>query len=170
MSPNQATFFGVAEEKEEVHEEEEEAPKLLFPLKFSPRQVGAGRVPLAEETGAVLEAEVPPITSATRTDKIKALVLCCIMVTFMGVCIGWETHADESHSLFGVVGVACVTECLGDIEARNFFVGREDHFKLGDVSLFKSFFQDNFVENPDEMASDFVSGPHIIGDWTNNAS
>jgi hypothetical protein len=56
------------------------------------------------------------------------------MIAFVGVCVGWETHDDENHSLFGVVGTACVTDCMGDTEVRNFFLGNEDHFRSGDVS------------------------------------
>eukprot|EP01083_Nonionella_stella_P104565 299875_1 len=119
MSPQQTAFFGaVEEEMEEVGEEleEKETPKMFFPLKFAHRLVRKERAAEIEEGRAAERAEVepPPIIKATRTDKIKAIVLCCIMVAFVGVCVGWKTHADESNSVFGVVGTACVTDCMGD--------------------------------------------------------
>jgi len=148
LSPQQAEFFGAMEREEEVQkelevaeeaEEEEELKKLYFPLKFSPPLKGGkkGKVPhgdVEEASRPIKEVEAPLVVKATRTDRIKALVLCCLMIAFVGICIGWETHEDESHSVFGLVGTACVTDCLGDREYRNFFVGHEDHFVSGDVS------------------------------------
>ena len=142
MSPQQAAFFGAVEEElveEEVEEEEEEKPKMFFPLKFAPRLVSKARAAeLEEEEGvARVDVEPPPIIKAGKVDKIKALILCAIMIAFVGVCIGWDTHDDESHSLFGIVGTACTTaggSCMGDLELRNFFVGHEDHFHYNDVS------------------------------------
>jgi hypothetical protein len=148
LSPQQAEFFGAMEREEELkskeeviaEEEEEEAEemkKLFFPLKFAPPARGAKKEMAhgeVEEGRPPKEVEAPPIVRATRIDKIKALILCCLMIAFVGVCIGWETHEDESHSVFGLVGKACVTDCLGDREFRNFFVGNEDHFHSGDVS------------------------------------
>lgn len=146
LSPQQAQFFGAMEREEELvekeeEEEEEEMKKLFFPLKFPPPPKGVGKKEKAHGVGEVeegrppKEVEAPPIVRATRTDKIKALILCCLMIAFVAVCIGWETHEDESHSVFGLVGKACVTDCLGDREFRNFFVGNEDHFDSGDVSI-----------------------------------
>lgn len=74
------------------------------------------------------------IIKVTRTDKIKTLILFCIMSTFLGVCVGWKTHQDESHMIFGTVGLACVTPCYGDVNYRNFFIGHHDKFHHGDVS------------------------------------
>lgn len=75
------------------------------------------------------------IVKATRSDYIKTGVLFCLMAAFVGVCVGWKTHLDESHSVFGYVGLACVTPCSGDVEYRNFFNGHHDHFSPGDVSI-----------------------------------
>ncbi len=141
MSPQEAEFFGHIEEEglaEEV-EEEELLPTLFFPLRFTPRLVGKIRpAPTEEEAeieaGERKEAEHPPIIKATRFDKIKTLVLALIMVAFVGVCVGWKTHDSESHSLFGIVGLACHTYCPGDRNLRNFFIANEDHFHSGDVS------------------------------------
>ena len=136
LSPQQAEFFGAIQEAGELEEveEEEEMPKLFFPLRFAPKLVSKPREGEEERVAAEAEVQVPPILKATRFDKIKALVLAAIMVAFMGVCVGWKTHDDESHSLFGVVGIACVTDCMGDIEVRNFFIGHKDQFNSGDVS------------------------------------
>jgi len=143
MSPQQATFFSAvveAQEEEEVDEEvHEEIKKMFFPLRFS-RRLGGGRGhgrsaegEEDEEVAEKVEIEAPPIVSATRRDKIQAIILACIMIALVGVCVGWETHEDESHSIFGLSGVACVTDCLGNSETRNFFVGHEDHFHKDDV-------------------------------------
>eukprot|EP01083_Nonionella_stella_P033645 92064_1 len=149
MSPQQMAFFGALEEEEaellvEAEEgEEEEMPKMFFPLKFAPRLLGTGRkveedIERVDENGEVtkIEPEAPPVMKATKVDKIKALVLCAIMMCFVGVCVGWKTHDDESHSLFGIVGIACVadeTDCMGEKTLRNFFIGHDDSFNDGDV-------------------------------------
>mmetsp|Transcript_6013 Transcript_6013/g.11396 ORF Transcript_6013/g.11396 Transcript_6013/m.11396 type:complete len:821 (+) Transcript_6013:255-2717(+) len=147
LSPQQADFFGAMEREEEIRkheeviaeeeeEEEEEMKKLFFPLKFAPPMRGGKKEKAhgeVEEGRPPKEVEAPHVVRATRVDKIKALILCCLMIAFVGVCIGWETHEDESHSVFGLVGKACVTDCLGDREFRNFFVGNEDHFDSGDI-------------------------------------
>ena len=54
------------------------------------------------------------------------------MTALVCVCVGWKTHTDESHSLYGLSGIAYVTDCLGDTTSRNFFVGNEDQFHKGD--------------------------------------
>ena len=163
-------FFEVPEEEEEELEEEKEeimkrpTKKLFYPLRFSPRIIskaskrkegeteiaGGGLEAVAPEEGDKKEAteisyRVPPddyIVRATRTDFIKTGILFCIMIAFVGVCVGWKTHEDESHSLFGPVGLACVTPCSGDVDYRNFFTAHHDKFDDGDVShpcLFYSF-------------------------------
>lgn len=137
-----------------------EKKKLILPLRFAPRLVvkskaggghGGGHdssegLKDIEEEGSMegkkdeIIYKVPPddyIVRATRKDKIKALILFCIMTCFLGVCVGWSTHEDESHKLFGTVGNACVTPCYGGTEYRNFFKGGHDSFHHGDVSTCK---------------------------------
>ena len=143
MSPQQAAFFSaVVEEQEEVEVDEEvheNIKTMFFPLRFAPRlggDRGHGHAVEGEEDEEVAEKaeiEAPPIVRATRRDKIQAIILAFIMIALVGVCVGWKTHEDESHSIFGLSGIACVTECLGDTQTRNFFVGHEDHFHKDDV-------------------------------------
>lgn len=135
LSPQQAEFFGAIQDAGELEEveEEKEMPKLFFPLRFAPRLVSKAREDEEERVAPGAEVQVPPIVKATRFDKIKALVLAAIFIVLVGVCVGWKTHDDESHSLFGVVGIACVTDCKGDTKVRNFFNGHEDQFNSGDV-------------------------------------
>lgn len=137
LSPQQAEFFGAIQDAGELEEveEEKEMPKLFFPLRFAPRLVSKAREDEEERVAPGAEVQVPPIVKATRFDKIKALVLAAIFIVLVGVCVGWKTHDDESHSLFGVVGIACVTDCMGDTKVRNFFNGHEDQFNSGDVSI-----------------------------------
>jgi Na+/H+ antiporter NhaD/arsenite permease-like protein len=150
LSPQAAAFFAEEEEQEEqerlsvgvVEEEEEDDPfkDLFFPLKFAPAKGLSKKKKISHEDEEVAkkeeseEEDMPPdIIRATRIDKIKALVLLILMITFVGVCIGWKTHEDESHSIFGLAGIACVTPCYGDVELRNFFIAHEDHFHKNDV-------------------------------------
>eukprot|EP00979_Chaetoceros_neogracilis_P011960 scaffold3055_cov228-Chaetoceros_neogracile.AAC.5 len=141
MSPEQAAFFGAVEDEEEEGDMEDETDealkKLFFPLRFAPRLGAKGREGAAaeerDEETTKAEVEAPPIVRATRRNKIQAIILACIMIALVGVCVGWKTHEDESHSLFGLSGIACVTNCLGDTTTRNFFVGNDDHFQDGDV-------------------------------------
>jgi len=129
LAPENA-FFEEDENTDDSSTEEDEATsKLFFPLKFPKRKQAEGDL----ENGDV-EAVVHPIRKAGRKDIIKTGILAAILIAFVGVCVGWKTHEDESHSLFGLVGTACVTQCLGDKDYRNFFVGHEDHFDSGDVS------------------------------------
>lgn len=142
LSPESAMFFGIPEEEET--DEVDVLPNMFFPLRFAPRSKsggggGGGGGHGGGGHGGDLEsiaksAVAPPITRATRKDKIMALILAALLTAFVGVCVGWKTHEDEGHSLFGIVGTACVTNCTGDKDTRNFFVGHGDHFQKGDVS------------------------------------
>ena len=128
LAPNNAFFKGDVDETEDLSMEDEATSKLIFPLRFS-----ANKQTKDEEKGNV-EHVAPPIKRAGKKDKIRAGILAVILIAFVGVCVGWKTHEDESHSLFGLVGTACVTQCLGDKDFRNFFIGHEDHFHSKDVS------------------------------------
>ncbi len=141
MFPRETEIFYQSEEEgisREV-EEKEELPDLRFPLRFAPRVIRKDHTPPSEddieaEAGESEESEHPPIIKATRFDKIRTFILALIMATLVGVCVGWKSYASESHSLFGIVGLACHTNCSGDLELRNFFVANENNFGLGDVS------------------------------------
>lgn len=108
MSPHAAVFFEAADADEEDLSVEDEMPDMIFPLRFAPR-IGGNRQKNDEKKGDV-ETFAPPILKATRTDKIKAAVLFCLLSGFLGVCVGWKTHSSDVHSFFGVLGTACVTE------------------------------------------------------------
>jgi hypothetical protein len=135
LSPQAAAFFDINEEEEEEPAEEENMPNMFFPLRFAPRQGGGrgGHGQGGDEEAAAAAVEPPPIIHAKKKDKIMALVLAAIMMAFVAVCVAWETHEDESHTVFGLVGTACITPCLGDRDYRNFFIGHEDHFHNADV-------------------------------------
>mmetsp|Transcript_22998 Transcript_22998/g.26181 ORF Transcript_22998/g.26181 Transcript_22998/m.26181 type:complete len:702 (+) Transcript_22998:602-2707(+) len=148
------TFFTIQENANETsenigHTDDNDFSKKLFrPLVFAPPMIPKSdkkdhkdsdidKESLDEwKSDGGIEYKVPPddyVVKATRNDKIKAFILFCIMTAFLGVCVGWETHQNESHMLFGTVGIACETPCYGDVEYRNFFVGNEDHFHDGNV-------------------------------------
>jgi hypothetical protein len=46
------------------------------------------------------------IIKATRKDYFFTGALFCVMCAFVGVVLGWHTKLDESHSIFGPVGLA----------------------------------------------------------------
>ena len=151
LAPNE--FFDIPEEDKEV--EEVETPNVIFPLRFAPRvhngnkggggghggHGGGGHGDVEKGSGA------PPIRKAMRKDKIMAIILACLLTAFVGVCVGWKTHEEKDHSLFGIVGTACVTQCLGDKDYRNFFLAHHDHFELKDVSLLSADSSVNFISN-----------------------
>jgi hypothetical protein len=79
---------------------------------------------------AVLEDD--NIVRADKCDKIKAGVVFLIMLVFTVVVCTWHTHImDESH-IYSPVGLACVTDCPGDLETRDFFHGH-NHFEHNQV-------------------------------------
>lgn len=128
MSPEAAAFFDIPEYKEAATDEVEVLPKMISPLRFSPRKKKHDAdQPADVEKSANMHS--PQIVRAGRKDKIKTLVLAIILIAFCGVCVGWKTHEEKKHSLFGIVGAACETPCSGD----NFFIGHENHFSTGDV-------------------------------------
>jgi hypothetical protein len=68
--------------------------------------------------GSVLDLDGAVGTSvkkATRKDWYITAFLVVVMATLTGIIAGWPTHLDESHSAFGIVGLACVTPCLGNV-------------------------------------------------------
>lgn len=64
------------------------------------------------------------IIRATRKDYFFTGLLFCVMAALVGVVVGWETHLDESDSIFGPVGLACKTPCRGDLYDQDYFRGR----------------------------------------------
>jgi hypothetical protein len=124
-------------------EEETLKKKLIGPLIFAPKKLpGSGghghgghadeEKPLKKEDEIYTPRSDDNVHRATRRDKIKAGILFAIMASFTGVCIGWKTHLDESHSIFGVVGKACVTPCNSNSEGKDFFNGHS-HLHANDV-------------------------------------
>jgi len=132
LSP-EAAFFGIPEGIEEETDEVEVLPKLIFPLRF-PKKMKKSAHEHDDIEQISKQAHTPKIVRATRKDMIKTLILAALMTAFVLVCVLWKTHEDESHSLFGIVGTACVTgsHCADE----SFFVGHGDHFHKGDVSIF----------------------------------
>ena len=128
---------------------------LFYPLRFLPREVSRRRIDTNDKSGdeemkieEENEVDDAPedatkilhqapyknqIIRLTKHDKVKTAILFCIMTAFLGVCVGWKTHSNEAHSLFGSVGLACVTPCYGDPTYRDFFIGQHDSFRQGDV-------------------------------------
>lgn len=72
------------------------------------------------------------IIRATRDDKIKCVILVCIMMFLTIVVSMWDTESNEEGYLFGPVGLACVTPCVGNLETRDFFNGHSK-FSSGEV-------------------------------------
>lgn len=72
------------------------------------------------------------IIRATRKDYFYTGILFCVMAALVGVVVGWDTHLDESDSIFGPVGLACKTPCRGDIYDQDYFRGRNT-FETGNV-------------------------------------
>ena len=136
---------------EAVASEEEEIlkSKLIGPLRFAPKKIpgsgghggghghgGHGHADVEKPIGKEDDIYTPRpddyVLRATRKDKIMAAILFLIMTAFTVVCIAWKTHEDESHSIFGVVGLACVTPCNGSYDHKDFFNGHS-HFKTNDA-------------------------------------
>ena len=63
------------------------------------------------------------VKKATRKDYYITTFLFVLMCALTGIIAGWQTHLDESHSIFGVVGLACVTYCPGNTETKDYFHG-----------------------------------------------
>jgi hypothetical protein len=72
------------------------------------------------------------IIRATRRDYIKTGILFMIMVALTITVSTWKTHLDEESFIFRHVGLACVTECRGNLLTRDFFHGH-NQFNDGDV-------------------------------------
>jgi hypothetical protein len=70
------------------------------------------------------------IVRAQRRDYITTAIIALIMMAFTITCCMWETHVDEDASIFGPVGLSCVTPCHGDLETQDFFRGHSS-FKAG---------------------------------------
>jgi Na+/H+ antiporter NhaD/arsenite permease-like protein len=159
-NPQQMDFFDLPIQEIDVDQKgegfqddivQDQPPKLFFPLVFSPRVApkpsGGGGHGGASETDEEsvdmikggdkgIQYKIPPddfVIRAGRKDKIMTAILFLIMAAFTGVCVGWKTHENEDHMLFGTVGTACVTPCSGDSDYSNFFVAHHDHFSKGDV-------------------------------------
>lgn len=134
---------------------------------------GPGEVPGAVEEGVELSEEdakrkeeikqkvedlatqlVPisgEIKKATRKDYIKTGILVCIMIAFLAVVLAWHTEIDEAYAVFGPVGLACSTQCLGHKQSQNYFRSH-GHFDTGD--FVKMFFR--LDPHPDEHARALV--------------
>ena len=63
-----------------------------------------------------------------------------------GVVVGWETHLDETDSIFGPVGLACKTPCRGDIYDQDYFRGMY-RFETNDVILLRPHIDTTLTEN-----------------------
>lgn len=110
------------------------------------QMVAAEAVPLASKTGFTMEPEEESsvediekyddshIIKATRKDYFFTGLLFCVMAALVGVVVGWDTHLDESDSIFGPVGLACKTPCRGDIYDQDYFRG-QNTFKTGESKL-----------------------------------
>ena len=119
-----------------VAEDNEQGKEKLVEIKEEEDLIDGDDIEKGGEEGSdvIKSPHLHDIVKATRTDKIRTLILFCIMSIFLGVCVGWKTHQDESHMIFGTVGLACVTPCYGSIDHHNFFTGHHNKFHSGDVS------------------------------------
>jgi hypothetical protein len=108
------------------------AQEKFFPLRFAKKK-HLKTVQTGDHESGGHDFATEGIKVATRKDYIKTCILALILSCFVGVCCGWKTHEESDNSVYGIVGTACVTKCLGDSEFRNFFLGKEDHFESGDV-------------------------------------
>jgi Na+/H+ antiporter NhaD/arsenite permease-like protein len=68
------------------------------------------------------------------------------MAALVGVVVGWDTHLDESDSIFGPVGLACKTPCRGDVYDQDYFRGRNT-FRTGDVIDLRPHIDATLTEN-----------------------
>ena len=93
----------------------------------------------------------PGIKKAGRSDFIYTGVLICVMIAFTGVVLGWHTEIDEDFSVFGTVGLACSTQCLGHLESQNYLRAHK-HFETDNVLHLKM----RLDPNPDEEAYTLV--------------
>eukprot|EP00804_Cyclotella_cryptica_P025859 CCRYP_002718-RA/>CCRYP_002718-RA protein AED:0.05 eAED:0.05 QI:184/1/1/1/0.85/0.87/8/1136/994 len=86
------------------------------------------------------------IIRATRKDYFYTGILFIVMCAFVGVILGWDTHLDESDSIFGPVGLACRTPCRGDLYDQDYFRGQYQ-FATNDVILLVSHIDTTLTEN-----------------------
>jgi len=82
------------------------------------------------------------------------------MLAFTVVVCTWHTHIAESLFIYTPVGLACVTNCPGNLETRDFFLGH-NHFHSGDVI-------DLIIHiDPNIDAGDAYAVVEIVGEETN---
>ena len=72
------------------------------------------------------------IIRAARGDKIKTGILFMVMLALTIVVATWHTHLDEESFIHDPVGLACVTDCQGSLDTRDFFHGHNS-FEEGQV-------------------------------------
>jgi hypothetical protein len=73
------------------------------------------------------------IVRADKCDKIKAAIVFLIMLTFTVVVCTWETHINAESHIYSPVGLACVTDCPGNLETRDFFAHEHNHFEPNEL-------------------------------------
>eukprot|EP00978_Attheya_sp_CCMP212_P040283 scaffold218219_cov55-Attheya_sp.AAC.4 len=69
------------------------------------------------------------IIRATKRDKYMTALCFFIMLGLTILVAVWETHPDEESFIFLPVGLACVTDCPGNLETRDFFHGHSSFHK-----------------------------------------
>ena len=70
----------------------------------------------------------PTILRAGRADKIKAGICFVVMLVLTLIVTLWETHLNDEAFILTPVGLACVTDCPGNLTTRDFFQGHS-HFE-----------------------------------------
>jgi hypothetical protein len=73
------------------------------------------------------------IVRADKSDKIKAAIVFFIMLTFTVVVCTWNTHTNAESHIYSPVGLACVTDCPGNLETRDFFAHGHNHFEQNEL-------------------------------------
>jgi Citrate transporter len=134
-------FLSVSKQIEETQKAIDEEQKILLQKLEQHDETGAeGSDATAMNNEEVSEDAMKPvvvadevddrIVYADKCDKIKAAIVFLIMLAFTVVVCTWDTHVAALSHIYGPVGLACVTECLGNLETRDFFHGH-NHFEEG---------------------------------------
>jgi hypothetical protein len=111
--------------------------------------IGASARQNEKEEEEQTETEYDGIIRASRGDKIKTGVLFCIMLALTIVVATWDTHLDTDSFIQGPVGLACVSDCEGNLETRDFFYGHY-HFEEGEVIQLTMHMDPNIVAHENE--------------------
>ena len=137
--------------EEQLSMEEEEAKEAVAKKAGAPPEKSIDDV---TKQLALIEAD-PDIKKAGRKDFIWTGILVCILIAFTGVLLGWHTEVDEDYAVYGQVGLACSTQCLGHEDSQN-YLRSHSQFETGEfINLWL-----RLDPNPDEFSRALIQ---IVG-------